>query len=724
MTFRIRYLLIALAILIVTILCDYVPVLQTVLKNADLRIFDTLLHVHHSLTWDKTQPVYDNICIVDIDEASISELGQYSSWPTLFFADLVNILAEDEPLAIGFDVFFTESDSITGYARKRMREKLQDSQGNSDHVLSHLSTDRDFAEAMQRAGNVYLAMFNSDTYASREKLPGKLISWKIRNKNFVRLHYPHPPIPIFTEAARGIGFAHIEPDESGTIHDYPVFLSDGHKSYVNFSMQMVLDLMGINRIKVDRYCNLYEGQTLVTRLPLSPDFRYYFHYYGPQKSFRYISFSDVIFHRIPTGYFNNRIVLVGSSASGLRDIKSTPLDKDFPGVELHATFLRNVLEETYVRWLSPWFLLAVNIFLLSLMAISIPNAKPLLSISIYAALSVLSVPATYFLYSRWNYTYPYTTILLPWIFGFLGLFITQAHEQGVEKRKVRNAFEHYVSKDVIGQIMKGSQKLTAGGEKKTISIMFVDVRSFTTLCEKLSPDEITTFMNQYFNLATDVIIDNRGLLDKYIGDGILGLFGAPVTYQGFELNAVKTAITIRNISYKLADEYANHPVLKDFRIGASIATGELIVGNIGSNTIFNYTAIGDRMNFSSRLEGLNKIYHTSIIIDQVTYEKVHQIYFCRKLDRVKVKGKNIESDIYEVVDSYEAMPRDSRLITCYRIYETALALMDYQHKEEARELLHEVLKEYPDDAPTQLMLERIEIINWETWDGAWQYESK
>ncbi len=724
MVLRLRYLVIALAILIASLVCAYIPVLQTVLKNADLRIYDTLMHMHYALTYDKNRPVYDNICIIDIDEHSISELGQYTSWPNLFFADLVNILSEDEPLAIGLDMFFTESDSISGYGRKRMSEKLASVSANQDEILDAFSTDQDFADALQRAGNVYLAMFNSDYATSDNALPDKLTAWRISNPDFVSLIYPHPPIPMLTEAAKGIGFAHIEPDESGTIHDYPIFLSHGNLSYVNFSMQMVIDLMGVNRIKVDSHCNLYDHDKLISRIPLSPDSRLYFHYYGPQNSFRYIPFSDVLNRRIPPGYFRDRIILVGSSAAGLRDIKSIPLDNDYPGVELHATFLRNILEEDYIYWLSPWFILAVNIFLLVLLSLIIPNTKPLVSISFFIVSSLLSLPATYFLYAAHNYTYQYTMLILPWFFGFLGLFITQSHEMGVEKRKVRNAFEHYVSKEVISQIMKGSQQLTAGGEKKTISVMFVDVRSFTTLCENLSPNEITTFMNNYFNLATDVIIDNRGLLDKYIGDAILGLFGAPVSYPGYVQNAVKTAITIRDISYKLAEENAAHPILKDFKIGAAIATGEVIVGNIGSNTIFNYTGIGDRMNFSSRLEGLNKVYKTSIIIDQATYDEVNQIYFCRKLDRVKVKGKSIESDIYEVIDSYERMPRDSRKITCFRLYETALSLMTYDHCNEAKELLEAVLKEYPDDDPSKLMLERIELINWETWDGVWQYENK
>jgi len=487
---------------------------------------------------------------------------------------------------------------------------------------------------------------------------------------------------------------------------------------------MCLDLLGINRIKADRNCKLMSDNELVRELPLSPKRRFMFKFYGPQKSFRYISFSDVILRRVPPGYFNNRIILVGSSAAGLKDIKITPLDKNYPGVELHATFIRNVLESDFIYWINPWLIMALNILLLILMAIAIPNTKPLISFSVFIVLSLLTIPATYWLFSKFSIVYEFSNALVPWVLGFLALFITQAHEQGVEKRKVRNAFEHYISKDVISQIMKGSQSLSAGGEKKTISILFVDVRSFTTLCEKLSPSEVTTFMNHYYNLATDVILDNRGLLDKYIGDAILALFGAPVSYQGFELNAVKTAITIRNISFILKRENEANSVLCNFRIGVGIATGEVIVGNIGSDTIFNYTGFGDRMNFSSRLEGLNKVYHTSIIIDEATYQKVNQQYFCRKLDRVKVKGKAIESDIYEVIDNFSEMPKDSKLITTYRLYETALALITYNHHEEAKELFEAVLKEIPDDEPSKLMLQRIETIDWETWDGAWQYDSK
>jgi adenylate cyclase len=417
-------------------------------------------------------------------------------------------------------------------------------------------------------------------------------------------------------------------------------------------------------------------------------------------------------------------VLVGSSALGLRDNKNMPLDQNYPGVELHATIMRNILEEDYIHWLNPWIILAANILLLLALVFLIQNVKPFVGMAVFFIVTALLILAFFIIYAVGTITLPYTTILLPWIIGFIGLFITQFQEQVLEKRKVRNAFEHYVSKAVISQIMKGSHSLAVGGEKKTISIMFVDVRNFTSLCEKLSPDEITGFMNKYFNLATQQIFAHQGLLDKYIGDAVLGLFGAPVTYPDFEINAVLTGIAIRDISFALKQQHADHPVLQDFRIGVGIATGEVIVGNIGSDMIFNYTAIGDRMNFCSRLEALNKFYHTSIIIDDVTYQKVKDCFICRKLDRVTVAGKQIVTDIYEVLDLPENIDPDSALLKSYAHYETALALMHATHFTEAKDALKQALELNPTDYPSLMMLERIEMVNWESWDGVWQHEKK
>lgn len=723
-SFKIRYLALALAALLLCLLLARMPISRQLLIISDLRIYDTIVDFHNAFLTSSAEGVYDDICIVDIDEKSIAALGQYSSWPSMFFADVVNNLAIDQPLAIGFDVFFTESDSIKGYARNRWLQELSDLPGNKNHLLDRISTDAAFRQAISDAANVYLAMFNSIDVPSQQAIPSKLYSWDLTPRRILPLKYPYPPIPEFSEAAYGIGFAHIEPDESDLIHDYPLFLGLNNRYYVNFSFQLCLDLLGIDKIEGGKSYSLYNGDNLLRKLPLSPDGRFFFKYYGPQKSFRYIPFSDVLQKRTPPGFFHNRIVLIGSSATGLRDIKTTPLDQNYPGVELHATFIRNILEENYVYWLNPWLINVISIILLLGFMLLIIKAKPLISISVFVLFLILLWVGFFLLYSYASYSLSYTSILLPVFLGFMAMFITKAHELNLEKRKVRNAFEHYVSKDVIAQIMKGSQSLVAGGEKKTVSIMFVDVRDFTSLCERLSPAEITSFMNNYFDLATDVITANRGLLDKYIGDAILGLFGAPVEYSDFEFHAVRAGITIRDLSYDLHREYSSHPVLCDFRIGVGIATGELIVGNVGSKTIFNYTGIGDKMNFCSRIEALNKVYRTSIIIDENTFQKVQDRVLCRKLDKVTVKGKAQAHDIYEVIDLRERLDLDGSALSFYNHYETALALMHSLHYQEAKEAIKQALKLNPDDHPSQIMLERIEMVNWETWDGVWHFENK
>lgn len=721
---RFRYYFIAVAVLLIAILLPHLPIFSIVLKTLDLNIYDNILEVYNAFSYNEYEGVYDNICIIDIDEKSIKDLGQFSSWPSLFFADLVNILEEDKPLAIAFDIFFTESDSIKGYARKRLSSELTDITINPDKVMDKISTDDIFANAMKKAGMVYLAMFNSDYPSYTQDLPDKLISWNVQPKHYLELKYPVPPIPQFTRTARGIGFANINPDITGKIHDYPLFLKHKRDMYVNFSMQLYLDLFGIDKIRLDRSCYFFSGNKKVSELPLSPDGLFYFKYYGPAKSFRYVSFSDVLFRKIPPGYFKDRIILIGTSAYGLKDNKITPLDRSFPGVELHSTFLRNLLEEDYIYWVNPWLLLIINFIALGIMAFIIPRSKPSISIGVFLLVTILFFPFIYLLYVKASYIFSYSTILIPWVIGFLALFFTQAHEQGKEKRMVRNAFEHYVSPEVIQQIMKEPEKLRAGGEKKYISIMYVDVRNFTYLCEKLPPSEITSFMNSYFNLATQVIIENRGTLDKYIGDAILALFGAPITYTDFERNAVKSALAIRKIASDIKKEHYSHPLLKDFHIGIGIATGEVIIGNIGSDRIFNFTGIGDKMNFGSRLEGLNKYYQTTIIIDNFTFNAVKDVFFCRKLDIVTVKGKSDVCDIYEVINTMDDMKNNPELSEIYHKYEYALALMIAKNQSEAKTLFEEVLLLLPNDEPTKIMLSRFDVINWETWDGTWQFDGK
>jgi len=724
MIFRIRYLIVALAVLAGSYLIRETPILKQLFSSSDLRIYDTILDFDNALSYDPTQGAYDDICIVDIDEKSIANLGQYSTWPNVVFADLIDILNADKPLAIAFDVFFTERDSLMPYPRSRLIDQFKGLNVNADDIINHLSTEKLLIQSIAKAGNVYLAMFNSKDTADDTPLPPNLHPWKLSPKSYLPLEYPHPPVPKFSQAARGVGFAQIEPDISLVIHDFPLFLGYRDSFYVNFSFQMCLDLLGIDSVVYQDRCKLYSQGRLVKDIPLSPDGLFFMKFYGPQGAFRHIPLSDVLQHRIAPTYFADRIILVGSSASGLRDIQPVPLDPGYPGIEMHATFIRNLLESDFVQWLNKWLILAINIVLLALLIVIIRYTKPLLSILLFLFSSALMMLGLFVLYHAKSITFPYSAVILPWFGGFIALMITESQEHLKEKKKVHNAFEHYVSKEVISEIMKGSQALKTGGEKKTISILFADVRNFTSLCEKMAPSEITAFMNDYFDQCTELITAHHGMLDKYIGDAVLALFGAPLSTPDFEGDAVKTALAIRDFSFELQAGNADHPYLKDFRIGIGIATGELIVGNIGSTSIFNYTGLGDKMNTCSRLENLNKYYHTSIIADEATIRKVKGRVLYRKLDTVSVKGKEQQADIFEVLGEINSSSISEAIRESYSLYESALKQIIDKQPDEARKLLEKAQALNPDDYPTQLMLERLQIINWENWNGVWAHDRK
>ncbi|HQQ68650.1 MAG TPA: CHASE2 domain-containing protein, partial [Candidatus Cloacimonadota bacterium] len=486
------------------------PVSKQLLEILKLRSYDLILDIFNAHADRDSQPVIEDVVIVDIDEESISRLGQFSSWPSLYFADLVDSLANDDPVLIAFDVFFTESDSLNAYGRQRLTEHLK-AQGFSPRTLiDHLSSDQDFARALKEAGNTYLGMFNSSVSSPVPFLPANLQAWRVPGMPATSVSNPKAPIPLLAEAAYGVGFAHIEPDISGIIHDYPLFFRYEDELYVNFSFQACLDLLGVDQMRRDSGLRLLSDGAEVMKLPLDPKGRFFLNYYGKSHRFRYISFSDVLFGRIEDGFFAGKIVLVGSSAAGLRDIKTSPLQTDYPGVELHATMMMNLLDEDFVHWLPQWLTWIISLMLLVLVALSIRYLKPLQSLSIFVLSSGLLFLVFVLLFSIHRLSLDYSVIMLPWLLGYLSLQVHESQLQYAEKKKVRNAFEHYVSKSVISQIMKVNDPLRVGGMRCQAAILFCDIRSFSTICEKLPTEAVSDFLHEHFNRCTRVVTEHCG----------------------------------------------------------------------------------------------------------------------------------------------------------------------------------------------------------------------
>lgn len=720
--FRDRRLHIVVIVFLSSLLLHYLPISKQLLRILHLRTYDTMLDFANSRRLYDDEPVFEDIVIVDIDEKSINTLGQFSTWPNLYFADMVDHLSADGAAAIGFDIFFTETDSLFAFGQERINRYIREKGLEPGDVFKHLGSDDELARSFRDAGNVFLAMFNREQEGEAYPMPPNLIAWDVPGASFYRLRNPKPPIEKLSSAAYGVGLAIIEPDVSRTIHDYPMFFEYEDKLYTNFSFDMCLALLGIDEIKMDSHLRLYSGGELKRKVPLTSRKELFLKYYGHAFRFRYVSFSDILLDRIPDGFFEGKAVLVGSSAEGLSDLKPSAMDQNYPGVELHATLMKNILDEEYVYWVPSWLNWLICLVLLVAVAIVIRKLKPQFSLIIFIVASVLMSLAFLFSFDLFSLSMEYSVYMLTWLMGFPALLANESQNQYRERKRVRKVFEHYVSKPVIAQIMKVDNPLKVGGERRHAAILFCDIRSFSNMCEQLPAEEVSDFLHRYFNRLTKVITNNSGTLDKYIGDAILALYNVPIEYPDYKIKACESALDMASQAILLREEYVDHPVLHDFEMGVGIASGEIIAGNFGSDEIFNYTGIGDRMNLASRLEGLNKYYRTNVIIDKVTYTDVADIFLCRHLDRVCVKGRDEAVDIYELIGRKEQCSEDD--FSFAELYDRALMLLIEGEFEASAAAFEKCLEIRADDYPSRIMLERKEIIDKCSWDGTFRHDSK
>jgi adenylate cyclase len=700
------------AAVLTALLLSVLPLTRSWIEDANNRVYDSILQLHQRLTANPNLPVYDQVLIVALDDRSIDELGTASKWPSHYFADLVRRLNEGSPKLIAFDLFFADSTGYTAHARQRMLAAVEpEKRDDLERLFGLVNGDADFARAMAEAGNVFLAMFDNPHAEAGRELPAELAAWDLKPKAWLDLINPYPPLPMYAEVAYGLGFAQAEADRSGVIHGLPLFLRYRGKYYVNFSFQACLDLLGADRIDADG--NIFAGRQLVRSLPLDPKGDLRLRFYPERPGFRYISFSDIIFGRVPAEYFKGKIVLVGATATGMGDQWTTPLRPQVPGVELHATFMRNLIEEDHVSRQSPYLPLLCLLALIAGFALLLHKGRPVFAIASLVLVPIGLYAGFYSLYAVKSSDLDYMAVLLPWFLASSILVYQHYSLQIRERRKVRDAFGHYVSEPVIEQILADGSALRIGGSKQPVSALITDLRNFTSWCERSDPEQVSAFLHRYFNLATELITEHKGMLDKYMGDALLALFNAPLPQPDYAYHACLAALEIKARSDVLMAREI--PAEQDTGLGIAITSGEVVLGNMGSDKIFNYTGIGNTINLCSRLENLNKFYGTVVIIDQNTYEMVKGRVHWRHLDQVSVKGMHTPTYIYELREDRPPF---------VEIYEQALDALIRGDFVAAVTLFSKVLTLEPDDLPTLYKLKQINALDRDTWDGVLHYEHK
>lgn len=643
----------------------------------------------------------DQVVIVDIDDASIERLGRPQSWPRAYDAQAIAHVGAGNPAAIGIDYLYTEPDTFPdAYTELLSKEGVAD----PERVLSALRTDDELAGAIGQAGVVYLAYFSEDNVkASLDSLPESfplLFGGKESARRIPYLNKPVLPVKEFTQQARAVGAIAMPTMLDGSVRHYQLLQRISAKDEIipytaNFSLFMLLDQFGL---PYDEVHVTAEGVELAEDavIPLSDEGSFRINWLGSEEIIRTISFYKVLNGLIPAEYFEGKYVFFGTSASGMQDLKTVPCRSDkMPGVEVHAIAFLNMINAAFIREYSereslPWFflsaLLTAGIFLL---------IRPWLSflLTILLLFGQMTGFALYFM-PEYQAVFPVVTLMILTIlcYIFSSLFIYFVRER--KNRLLKSAFASYVPRDVVDKIARDASAVKLGGEKKMLTVLFSDIRGFTSYSEKMDPQDLVSVLNNYLSKMSEAIFRHKGTIDKFIGDAIMAIFGAPIEQPDHASRACEVALDMISMLQEVNKDQADRgqPPL---RIGIGLNTGEMTVGNIGSQKRFDYTVIGDAVNLGSRLEGLTKTFAVDIIISEMTYEFCERTRFVfRELGEVIVKGKDQPVRMYQLICRKDEPPAfDPGLL----VWENAFKALRGKQLSLARPLFEEYLSLHPED---------------------------
>ena len=649
----------------------------------------------------------DRVVILDIDEKSLGELGRWP-WGRDKLAALFNKLFDKYGVAlVGMDVVFAERDDSSGLKSLESLAK-NELQGSADfqNVLRELKPQLDNDARFQAAIKdrkvilgYYLSSEENGT-SSGELPPPAFPTGTFQGKpiRFTSWMNYGGNLPEFQKAAAGGGYFNAIVDFDGITRRVPMIAEYKGNHYEALSLAMVRSLLNFPKIapgypenvSSDSYAAL-EWLDLVTpqgdlRIPVDENVSALIPYRGKQGSYSYISIADVMADRIKPQQLQGKIVLIGTTAPGLMDLRATPVGAVYPGVEIHANLISGMLDGS-IKY-KPAYIVGADVLLLliagSVMVFLLPLLSPFRAtlVSLVVLLIVLSVNLSFWQVS--NIVLPLASVLILVVALYAlnmswGYFI-----ESRSKRQLTGLFGQYVPPELVDEMSRDPENYSMAGRKAELTVLFSDVRGFTTISEGLEPDQLATLMNEYLGAMTAVVRKNRGTLDKYIGDAIMAFWGAPVDDAEHAKHAVLTAIEMQEALIDLNKTLVAKG-WPDLKIGVGVNTGTMTVGDMGSPVRQSYTVMGDAVNLGSRLEGITKQYGVGIIAGESTRELVKDDFVFRELDRVRVKGKAEPVGIYEPVGLAGKVAPDA--LAELDLWNQALAAYRSQQWDQAEALL-------------------------------------
>jgi adenylate cyclase len=679
------------------------------------------------------------VTIIDIDEQSLRKLGQWP-WPRTLVADLITRLTSHGAIVIAFDVVFAEPDRLSPVMAADAFRDLDDETRTKLRALP--SNDQVMADAIRQSrvvlGETGLPTAVPQTGAQSPEVGVAALGGD--PKPFL-INFPGllHNIPVLDQAAAGRGLFSIRSERDGIVRRVPMVLLAQDKIMPALTFEMLRVVTGSSTIlvKSDK-AGIRSVAVPGLEIPTDRNGQVWVHF-SPHDSARYVSALDVLENRVAPDRLSRKLVLIGTSAAGLLDLKTTPNEPSMPGVEIHAQALENVLTNSTLTL--PNYAIAVELCVAFLMGVAIiwlaPILGPALLLSLGATIVVLLLGTSWYLFTQHKLLLDFTFPLLSSLLIYLTLVFTNFVKAQAQRRQIRSAFSQYLSPTLVEQLAQSPEKLVLGGEQREMTIMFSDVRGFTTIAEiyKNDPQGLTALMNSFLTPLTNAIIDRNGTIDKYMGDAIMAFWNAPLYDPAHELNACEAALDMHERVARLNGEReqaakANGTPFIPIQIGVGINTGTCVVGNMGSDLHFDYSVLGDSVNLASRLEGQCKSYGLPIIIGSKTALAAKDKFAILELDFIAVKGKTEPEVVYAVIGRDDVAKsgafqhwreRNMKMLSCYRNREWVAALTAIEHGRAAD-------VEHRFDTLYKIYAERIRAFQLtpppDDWIGAYALESK
>jgi adenylate cyclase len=689
------------------------------------------------------------VAMAVIDEKSLDAEGRWP-WPRAKLAALIDALSKAGARVIAFDIGFSEADENSQLAiLDEVSKRIDRSKANDRNLAEFVERSRQQADndarlaesIRQSSAPVILGYFFHMTEASlsygltpaelerrlkllaKSKYPAVMLTTPdLDSVPLIKAYAPETNLPALTEAAKSSGFYTLRSDWDGVLRWMPLVIRIADDLFPPLPLLATWHYLGrpglTVRIESDGVHAIQMGDRFI---PTDERGQLLVNYLGPANTFPYVSVTDILHGNVPEGTFKNRVVLVGATAIGTHDLRTTPFGPVYPGLEVHATVIDNIVTRSFMArpdW-SKAYDITVIVLLPALIGIALPRLSPLRGVLAFVVLFGAYILVTRSMFvsgGMWlNMVYPLSALSLNYTALTAFHYLTEQRE----RKRIKGTFRQYVAPLVVEEMLKKPGGLTLGGEEKVLTVLFSDLEGFTSHSERYTPTQMVEMLAEYYNHVTEEVFKHQGTLKEYVGDELMAIFGAPLEHADHAERACAAALAMRERRLALATEWgpSGRPML---HARTGINTGPMLVGNLGSRYRFAYGVLGDQVNLASRLEGLNKVYGTDILLGENTARVVEARFLLREVDMVRVKGRKQAVRIYELLarTGSSLPPELEKALAAY-----GQGLQAYRQRgwAEALELFTEALAVRPSDGPSRTMAERCEGFLRtpcpEDWDG-------